>query len=335
MDGSYLWRRRIAAPLAAALIALTAVPAAEARQSPVIVTVNDPAGPVTVTDAQMEYWLGIARRSSGGGNMNAPKRQLQAQVMQMLISFAWIEGEARMQGLTVTEAEVEASFEEQKQQSFPKESDYRKFLRTSGQSEADILDRVRLDLLSNAIRDRVVAPATGSVTEAAIDAYIAKHGPMEIPERRDLRLVLTKTRAQAQLARSALERGANWKEVARRYSIDRSSGRDGGRIGTRPKGTLVKRLDRAVFRARRGRLVGPVRTQNGYYVFTVSRIRPATVMPRKVHRKHVRDQLESEAQQRLLDTFVRTFTATWTTRTTCAPAFDWVRDCSNWDGTER
>ena len=98
--------------------------------------------------------------------MNTPKRQLQAQAMQLLISFAWIEGEARAQGVTVTEAETEASFEEQKQQSFPKESDFRKFLRTSGQSEADILQRVRLDLLSNAIRDRVVAPATGSVTEA-------------------------------------------------------------------------------------------------------------------------------------------------------------------------
>ena len=336
MDGSYLCRRRIAAPLAAALIALTAAPAAEARQSPVLVTVNDPAGPINVTKAQLEHWVDIARRSGGGGNLKTPKRQLQAQAIQLLISFAWIEGEARAQGVTVTEAEVEASFDEQKQQSFPKESDFQKFLRTSGQSEADILQRVRLDLLSNAIRDRIVAPAAGSVTEADIDAYIAKTGPIETnPERRELRVVLTKTRAQAQQARSALERGANWKEVARRYSIDRSSGRDGGRIGFHAKGSLVKRLDRAVFRARRGRLVGPVKTQNGYYVFTVGRVLPATVMPRKQHRKHVRDQLESEAQQRLLDTFVRTFTATWTTRTTCAPAFDWVRDCSNWDGTER
>jgi foldase protein PrsA len=96
----------------------------------------------------------------------------------------------------------------------------------------------------------------------------------------------------------------------------------------------VKRLDRAVFRARRGRLVGPVKTQSGYYVFTVGRVLPASEVPEKQHRKHVRLQLESEAQQRLLETFVRTFTASWRARTICAPAFDWVRDCSNWDGTE-
>ena len=67
--------------------------------------------------------------------------------MQLLISFAWIEGEARVQGVTVTEEETKASYEEQKRQSFPKESDFREFLRTSGQSRAGIFQRVRLDLL--------------------------------------------------------------------------------------------------------------------------------------------------------------------------------------------
>ena len=146
---------------------------------------------------------------------------------------------------------------------------------------------------------------------------------------------MTKTahRRNRRGARSSAER--TWQEVARRHSIDEivRARRRAHRFPA--KGTLVKRLDRAVFRARPGRLVGPVKTQCGYYVFTVSRVLPAKQMPEKQHRKHVREQLESEAQQRLLDTFVRTFTATWRTRTTCAPAFDWVRDCSNWDGTDR
>ena len=84
--------------------------------------------------------------------------------------------------------------------------------------------------------------------------------------------MLTKTRAQAQQARSALERGATWKQVARRYSLDDTSKRDGGRLPAQAEGTLDKPLDRAVFRARKGRLVGPVKTQYGYYVFTVTRV---------------------------------------------------------------
>ena len=260
----------------------------------------------------MDHWIEIARLSSGGANVKTPKRQLELQVMQILISFAWIEGEARVQGVTVTDEEVEASFEEQKRQSFPKESDYRKFLRTSGQKRGDILQRVRLDLLSNKIRDRVVAPATASVTEASIDAFIAKEGPIEVPEERDLRVVLTKTRAQAQQARGALERGATWKQVARRYSLDGTSKRSGGRLPAQAEGTLDKPLDRAVFRARKGRLVGPVKTRYGYYVFTVTRVKPASVTagegapqarPRASHvgggasgPHHVRDRLHRDVE---------------------------------------
>jgi foldase protein PrsA len=334
MEGSRLWWRWIAAPLLAAVVALAPSSLADARQSPVLVTINDPTGARTVTKAQLDHWFEVARRSSGAPDSTTPERMLQAQALQLLISFAWIEGEARAQGVTVTDEEAEASFDEQKRQSFPKKSDFRRFLRTSGQSRQDILDRVRLDLLSSKMRDRVVAPATASVTEESIDAFIEENGPIEQPETRDLRVVLASTRALAQQARGALERGASWKQVARRYSIDDTSKFDGGRLRGQAKDTLDPRLDRAVFRARKGRLVGPVKTEYGYYVFTVTRVTPASVMSAKEHRKLVRDHLTMEAEGEALDTFVKSFTNTWKARTVCARAYDWVSDCSNWDGTE-
>ena len=35
-----------------------------------------------------------------------------------------------------------------------------------------------------------------------------------------------------------------------------------------------------------------------------------------------------------MDTFATALNATWKPRTVCVPAYDWVKDCSNWDGTE-
>src|ERR1044071_2435460 len=81
--------------------------------------------------------------------------QLRNQVLQLLISFQWIQGEADAQGVKVTDAEVKKSFDEQKKQSFPKEADYDKFLKESGQTQEDIMQRVKLDLLSTKIRDKV------------------------------------------------------------------------------------------------------------------------------------------------------------------------------------
>ena len=39
----------------------------------------------------------------------------------------------------VTDADVKKSFDEQKKQSFPKDADYQKFLKKSGQTQEDIL----------------------------------------------------------------------------------------------------------------------------------------------------------------------------------------------------
>ena len=56
--------------------------------------------------------------------------QLRNQVLQLLISFKWIQGEAAAMDVKVTDAEVKKSFAEQKKQSFPKEADYQKFIKT-------------------------------------------------------------------------------------------------------------------------------------------------------------------------------------------------------------
>jgi foldase protein PrsA len=54
--------------------------------------------------------------------------QLRNQVLQLLISFKWIQGEADAMDVKVTDAEVKKSFDQQKKQSFPKEADYQKFI---------------------------------------------------------------------------------------------------------------------------------------------------------------------------------------------------------------
>src|SRR5690348_3816335 len=124
--------------------------------------------------------------------------QLRDQIVNLLVSFQWIEKEAKAQGVTATDAEVRKAFETQRKQSFPKDADYQKFLKNSGQSEADVLKRVRLDLLSNKIRDKVVK-GKDKVSDAQIAAYYNKNkSSFGQPETRDLHVVLTNKKAQAE-----------------------------------------------------------------------------------------------------------------------------------------
>jgi hypothetical protein len=96
---------------------------------------------------------------------------LRDQVMQFLVQSIWIEFEAEERGIEVSDADVRQAFDEQKSQSFEKEEDYREFLRTSGQTEADLLYRVRIDLLSERIRQEVIREGGGSDQED-VDAFV-------------------------------------------------------------------------------------------------------------------------------------------------------------------
>ena len=259
------------------------------------------------------------------------KQQYEAgrdQVLQLLIPGRWIEGEAEAMGIKVSDQEVRKSFETQKKQAYPKDADYRKFLKSSGQTEQDILQRVKLDLLSNKIRDRVLK-GKDKVSQQQIAAYYQKNKTQfSQPERRDLQVVLTKTEAKAEQALAALKGGQSWKAVAKKYSIDASSKAQGGTLPAQAKGTLDKQLDEAVFSARKGKLTGPVKTQFGYYLFRVTGVTEATQQSLKQATPTIRQTLQTQNQQNALNKFIADFRKRWREKTECREGFK-TTDCSN------
>jgi parvulin-like peptidyl-prolyl isomerase len=305
--------------LAVALTVFAAAPAA--AQDPFTVTTPD--GMVYGATAEdLGHWTDVARRSESG-------RQSAALAFQLLVGHAWILGEAAERGIEVTHEEAVAEFRRQRDSSFSNRRQYRRFLRESGQNVDDLLFRVRHDMLSTAIREQVVAPAEASVTEAVVDAYLARHGIPRTPERRDLRIVLTTERSTALAAKRELLAGATWHSVTRRYSIDKATIQHDGRLPDQARGTLERRLDRAVFRARVGTIVGPVRTRSGYYVVRVSRIHPSREIPMADARELARYHLVSRAQEAALDAFIEEFHPKWRARTVCAPRWRSQRECGS------
>src|SRR3954452_14378864 len=254
--------------------------------------------------------------------------QLRNQVLQLLISFRWIQGQADSMKLSVKDDEVKKAFTEQKKQSFPKEADYQKFLKTSGQSEQDILQRIKLDLLSNKIRDNVVK-GKDQVSDAAIaDFYNKNKARFAQPEKRDLRVVLTKDKATAQKAYDQLKSGASWKTVAKKYSIDDTSKASGGKLPAQAKGTLDKELDSAVFSAKKNALEGPIKTQYGYYDFVVTGVTAASQQTLAEAKETIKQTLASQNQQKALDAFVKDFTKRWREKTECSDGYK-TSDCKN------
>ena len=253
---------------------------------------------------------------------------LRDQVLQLLISFEWIEGEADQQNIKVTDSEVKKSFDKQKKEAFPKDADFQKFLKDSGQTEEDILKRVRLDTLSNKIREKVTK-GEDKVTDAQIEEYYNKNkARFAQPERRDLRIVLTKGKAKAEAAKKALDSGQSFKSVAKKYSIDQASKSQGGKLPAVAKGQQEKALDDAIFKAKKGELVGPVKTQFGYYVFEVTGVTKASQQSLEQAKPTIKQTLASQNQQKALDKFIKSFRKRWKAKTDCQDGYR-TQDCKN------
>jgi foldase protein PrsA len=322
----------------------------------------------TVTRAQFAKWLGIAASTSqpqGAGKVaytppdyascvatkkkTAPKpakgqpsqtdaqlktqckqeyEGLRDQVMQFLILEKWVTGEAEDQGVSVADAEAEKQFQTAKKQSFPKEKDFQDFLRQSGMTLADAKFQVRFNTVYTKLREKAVKGADKVSDKAVADFYKKNKARFATPATRDLRVVLTKTEARANQAKQALQSGQSWTSVAKRFSIDQASKEQGGSLLGIAKGSQEKSFDEAIFKAPKGQLTGPVKTQFGYYVFQVQKITAAKQQTLKDATPAIKQQLDAQNKQKADDEFNTALRKKWKAKTNCADAYV-MTQCKN------
>ena len=184
-------------------------------------------------------------------------KSLQSEVLGFLISSQWVLDEAKSLGVKLSDAEVHKEFEKIKNAQFPKAAEFEKFLQTSGQSVSDLLLRVKLNMLSRKSRNRW-SRTRPRPREAQITKYYNENkSRFGTPEKRTVRIILTKTEAQAIAAKKEIESGKSFAIVAEKDSIDPTSKADGGLLKEVVKGEEEKALDEAIFTAKVSKLGGP------------------------------------------------------------------------------
>jgi foldase protein PrsA len=253
---------------------------------------------------------------------------LRDQIMQFLILERWVAHEAAERGVALEAGELDAAFRQAKRDSFPRDSDFREFLRQSRMTTADARFQVAFNRLYFKLRELAVAGAA-PVTDADVAAFYRAHaGDLAEPQTRDVRVVVTRTRARARVARAAIERGQTWAVVARRYSIDQASRTIGGRLVGVAEGAQERAFDEALFRAPKGKVRGPVKTRFGYYVFKVVNITPAVHPTLAQATPAIRHELTAERQREADDAFTRALRTKWKARTVCGAGYV-MSQCAN------
>jgi foldase protein PrsA len=309
----------------------------------VAVVEDAPEGLGTVTDKEFRHAIVQAAAASGIKPVPKPGEEqyegLKETALGELLQSIWLEGQAAEMGIEVTPKEVAAELKKIKEQSFESsEKKFQEFLDEAHFTKADVLDRVKIQVLSNAIqeqfREEPSVPSNGEIQ----DYYeAAKATQFTTPESRDIRLVVNKDKSKVEEAQAALEKDdsvESWEKVAKKYSSDPTTKNKGGLQSAVTEGGVSEPLNAEVFAAGQGDLEGPLKESRGFVIFEVSKITPAKVQELETVKSQISGQLEEQVAQKNFSRFVRNWTSLWTSRTFCDEEVA-IQRCANFEGSGR
>ncbi len=136
---------------------------------------------VAITKAGFEHWLAVTTALSSAANKGAstpgsstPSQALKNQTLAFLISSQWVLSEAAAKGISVSEAAIHKRFTEIEHEEFKQPGELKTFMSKSGETMADLLLRVKIELLESEISQRVTASKHSSAEkQAALTAFQA------------------------------------------------------------------------------------------------------------------------------------------------------------------
>ena len=224
--------------MAAAFLAGVLVAPAAAQRGPLPEGMVARVGETPVSEREFRHWLRISTRGQsvpldppGFERCMAAERQTPSEIerpsttgelrrrcrgrhealrdstMLFLLHREWTRQEAEARGLSVSPQRVRRAFERQRRASFQTEREFRDFLRLSGMTEADLIQRVEFDMLQ---LFRAATADVPEVTRQDVERYYARHrrrfrGQAPARARRTIRVQLQATREQRALARFLAE----------------------------------------------------------------------------------------------------------------------------------
>ncbi len=117
-----------------------------------------------IAKSSYEHWLSVEKVLGVNGN---PSHQ----ALGFLITSDWVLAEAAARGISVSEREVKQRLAQVGHQSFPKAGSLKRFLAKSGETEADLLARVKVELLESRIAAKVTAGRSAAQRKALLASF--------------------------------------------------------------------------------------------------------------------------------------------------------------------
>ena len=192
---------------------------------------------------------------------------------------------AEKTGISNTDAELQLAVDEVRYGRGLASTDAtRQWLRETRQTPLSLQHAVDLMLLYNKVR--------GAISDAEVGAHYAEH-KLEY-EAVDLYSIRVDSESKAAELQSQIGEGANFHVLAMEHSTDQKSRHLGGYVGRLAREKMIGAVEAAVFAGRPADVIGPIKTEEGWNLFKVTKIHRPTLA-------EAEPRIRVDLMQRLID----------------------------------
>lgn len=160
------------------------------------------------------------------------------------------------------------------------------------------LEEVKRKLVVKHFLEAKTADVTDADLKREYDALV-----INLRDKKEARArhILVATEADAKDIEKKLADGKSFEELAKQYSKDPGSAKQGGDLGYFTKDKMVKEFADAAFAMKKGQVSKPVKSQFGWHIIKLEDLRPVTIPTYNA----VKEQLRAAVQDKKLGEYIR------------------------------
>jgi parvulin-like peptidyl-prolyl isomerase len=264
----------------------TAAMAAQVVEA-IVIRVGDRVVTRTQYEKRLREGLAEIDQAVPAAQQAAKKDEFRKNLSDDLIAELLVKDRADRLGLTVTDPEIKEAVGRLKEQyGIKTDQQFEDSLKSSGMTRTDMEARLRDTLLTNKVFSRELRGREDMNDKELRERYDREKEKYRLPERAHLRAIIVTRPDDAAAAAKAEQRVNQIAQDARvapdfakfASSVPENAMKEkGGDMGEVARGELLPDLDKAVFNAQSGDIIGPIATKSGWHILKVDQRLPSEV----------------------------------------------------------
>lgn len=207
------------------------------------------------------------------------RQQMRKRVVEQLTIEEILSEKEKQKNITASQQELDEEVNKQMKTQNLTLDEFKALLKQYGTNFADFQDNMRKKIMFEKLMESEFAGKVQKSTDEQVKAFYeenkqqfmqpetihTKHILLKPEDSNDPNQAKAKAKAQAQEILEKLKKGADFNDMAKQFSACPSA-KNGGDLGSQPKGTFVPEFEKAAYALKSGQMSDVVETQFGYHI---------------------------------------------------------------------